>query len=255
VSQNRPQRLTSGPLSYAPQNELGVVFLFATMAKGFGIRVETIRHGFPDCIAYKRTGSGEKRVRIEFEYRSSSFKRHGHSASKCDWIVCWKHDWTDAPRNLRIIELRRELGLGFNVWIVPLAPEFDPEYRIRKGDRIWSAPSQANEGDLVLWYISGEVGAITSIYRYVERAYKDRAQWRGRGTDYFAEVRRVCSLKSPLFFQDMKTDRYLRTSNFIRANMRGRPNVLEYWPYLYRKIVRRNPSVERRLKKYKPEKL
>jgi hypothetical protein len=61
----RTPRLDHAPLDYAPENEQGVVFLFAHLARRrFGLRVERVQQGFPDCIAY-RTG---RRVRIEFEY-------------------------------------------------------------------------------------------------------------------------------------------------------------------------------------------
>ncbi len=50
----RPARLDEGPLDYEPVNELSVVFLFSYLARcRWGLRVETIRAGFPDCIAYQ----------------------------------------------------------------------------------------------------------------------------------------------------------------------------------------------------------
>jgi hypothetical protein len=76
----RPNTLSpDAPLSYAPRNELGVVFLFAHIAKRLQFEIEEIRPAFPDCIAYKRTGDREKRVRIEFEFRSSNFRTHKHN--------------------------------------------------------------------------------------------------------------------------------------------------------------------------------
>lgn len=41
---------------------------------------------------------------MEFEFRSSNFKAHGHSIKDCDVIICWEHDWADCP--LEVIELR-----------------------------------------------------------------------------------------------------------------------------------------------------
>jgi hypothetical protein len=105
-----PDRLPDGaPMNYAPENELGVVFLFSHLAKKRGLKIQTIRPGFPDCIAH-RDG---KRIRIEFELRSRNFAQHKHDRKKCDWIVCWVHDWPAVPPNLHVWELQREYGLGF----------------------------------------------------------------------------------------------------------------------------------------------
>jgi hypothetical protein len=91
-------------LRHAPINELGVVFLFGMLAEELGFVVESVQTGFPDCDAkLKRSDGSYEGVRIEFEYNSKSFERHGHNPDECDLIVCWLHDWTDAP--LEVIEL------------------------------------------------------------------------------------------------------------------------------------------------------
>src|SRR5574337_1769646 len=112
----KPPLLKNAPLQYAPTNELGVVFLFAHVAKRLQFRIEEIRPAFPDCIAYRHAGESEKRVRIEFEFRSSSFKAHHHAAAECDCIVCWHHDWPDVPPHLEVIELKRMFGSSMKVW-------------------------------------------------------------------------------------------------------------------------------------------
>ena len=92
---------------HAPVNEQGVVYLFALLSRSLGFTVEAIQSAFPDAVA-KRQLRGQKvfeRVRIEFEFQSSSFLKHGHDASGCDLIVCWEHDWRNCP--LEVIELRR----------------------------------------------------------------------------------------------------------------------------------------------------
>ena len=93
-------------MNYPPENELGVVFLFSRLARKLGFEIDEIRPFYPDCIAYR----DNKRVRIEFEYRSSNFARHRHDPKKCDYIVCWVHDWPAAP--LPVLELRDDFGLG-----------------------------------------------------------------------------------------------------------------------------------------------
>jgi hypothetical protein len=113
----KPVALKNAPLEYAPSNELGVVFLFAHVARRLNFRIEEIRPQFPDCLAYRRVGDSQRKVRIEFEYRSSNFRSHGHDAAKCDVIVCWHHDWPDLPESLEVIELKRYFGVARKVWI------------------------------------------------------------------------------------------------------------------------------------------
>jgi len=101
-------------LVYAPVEENGVIFLFAKLNKDLDLNIETIRKGFPDCIAKRYIGKNRwEEVFIEFEYKSSDFVKHGHlkqlkNGIKCDIIVCWEHDWKDCPVDIEIIELREE---------------------------------------------------------------------------------------------------------------------------------------------------
>ena len=66
--------LPSGPLLYSPENELGVVFLFAFLAKRWRLKIDTIRQGYPDCIAHQSVGGRARTVRIEFEYKAKNFR-------------------------------------------------------------------------------------------------------------------------------------------------------------------------------------
>jgi len=100
-------------LRHAPINELGVVFLFGMLAEDLGFVVESIQTGFPDCDAkYKRPDGSYEGVRIEFEYNSSSFEKHGHNPDKCELIVCWVHDWVDCPKSLTVISLSEIIDKG-----------------------------------------------------------------------------------------------------------------------------------------------
>ncbi len=245
----RPDILEGATLHYAPSNELGVVFLFAELASRWRLRVEKIRAGFPDCIAYQKTQRGERRIRIEFEYRSRSFAAHGHSPKGCDWVVCWEHDWLDAPRSLHIVELRREFGLGFNVWVSPVN---DP-YKVvleSTARAIWSVPSQANEGDIQIFYLTSPEKRIEYIYALEQRAARVKAVWK-----YMARIRRVCRLQAPVFLEDLRSHRILSTAGFVRSKLRTRHNATEYWPFLYGMIVRRNPTLRSRLASYAPQRL
>lgn len=91
-------------LIYSPTNENGVIFLFGKVMEDINMYIEEIKPGFPDCIGRRFTGKGWEKIYIEFEYKSSHFKDHGHNSNDCDVIVCWEHDWPDCP--LEVIELR-----------------------------------------------------------------------------------------------------------------------------------------------------
>src|SRR3989344_572497 len=91
-------------LIYSPLNENGVIFLFSKMHESLGIFIEAIQPSYPDAKARRKTHRGWEDVWIEFEYRSSSFKAHGHDPKECDIIVCWEHDWKNCP--LEVIELK-----------------------------------------------------------------------------------------------------------------------------------------------------
>jgi hypothetical protein len=97
-----PLRLS--PLTCAPTNETGVVFLFGSLACKLGFSVIRLQNAFPDGEALREMEPGRwQRVRIEFEYESRNFLLHMHDAAECDLIVCWRHNWEDCP--LEVLEL------------------------------------------------------------------------------------------------------------------------------------------------------
>ena len=103
------ERINLPILNYAPLNEKGIFLLFGHYMKKLGIsHVEEIRTDFPDAIAIRSAGNGRyQRVRIGFEFNSSSFLGKGHNTNECDLIVCWNHDWNDCP--IEVIELSKAL--------------------------------------------------------------------------------------------------------------------------------------------------
>lgn len=255
----RPFRLPdSAPLDYAPENELGVVFLFSCLArKKYGLRVAQVKAGFPDCIAYQ----GTKRIRIEFEFKSRNFRTHAHKHRNCDWIVCWEHNWPGAPKNLEVKELRRDFGLGFNVWFQPVSVVDEHDYAddlAKVSSERWSAPSLAIEGDLLLYYrtakCKGLKSCVQDIFRVDSSVKYEKAGYK-RGNDYFANIQRVCRLSAPIYFKDFLDNPVLRYASFVRGQMQGRPRASDYWPELYRMIVSRNRGLEPVLRKYGPQRL
>jgi hypothetical protein len=110
-------RAVAGPpldldvLAHEPANELGVVFYFGVVAQRLGFRVLTFQAGFPDCAAMREVSPGKWQwVRIEFEYESRNFLKHGHRKDGCDVIVCWRHNWAECPKNIEVVELSRLVG-------------------------------------------------------------------------------------------------------------------------------------------------
>ncbi|HET9839728.1 MAG TPA: hypothetical protein VFR84_15990 [Candidatus Angelobacter sp.] len=100
------------PLTNAPVNEMGVVFLFALVAWDLGFQVESLwTRGEPDGRAKRQVAPGKwQDVGLEFEYESKNFLRHGHDPKKCDVIVCWRHNWKECPEEIEVIELSRIFG-------------------------------------------------------------------------------------------------------------------------------------------------
>jgi hypothetical protein len=111
-------------LIYSPMNENGVIFLFGKVMEDLNMYIEEIKPGFPDCIGRRFTGKGWEKVHIEFEFKSSHFKDHGHDPNLCDIVVCWAHDWKDCP--LEVLELKEVIKS------VPSKPITRPDVVIEK---------------------------------------------------------------------------------------------------------------------------
>ena len=95
-------------LRHEPVNEGGVVFLFGMVARELGYLVEAVQAGFPDCEAKRQVGPDKwQRVRIEFEFESRNFRDHGHPPDGCDLILCWRHNWSECPPHLEVVELEK----------------------------------------------------------------------------------------------------------------------------------------------------
>lgn len=99
--------LTEVGLLYEPVSEIGVVFLFSKHHRKLGYPyVLRIQREFPDATVLNDKGEPEK---IEFEYKSSNFLKHGHDPKQCDAIVCWEDDTDEIPEKVKIVELKSAL--------------------------------------------------------------------------------------------------------------------------------------------------
>jgi len=108
----RKRSIVGDPLNfegiiYGPLNENGVIFLFSKVHNRLGINIEAIQPGFPDAKGRRKVRKGWEDIWIEFEFKSSQFKVHGHDPKECDAIVCWEHDWKDCP--IEVIELKSKI--------------------------------------------------------------------------------------------------------------------------------------------------
>jgi hypothetical protein len=98
-------------MAYEPVNEMGVMVLFSMLAQQLGFVIEAVQSGFPDCEAKIEVEPGRwQHFRIEFEYESLQFKKHGHDPQKCDLIVCWRHNWKNCPPHIQVLELSKLVG-------------------------------------------------------------------------------------------------------------------------------------------------
>lgn len=77
-----------------PRTEAQVREMFAHRLPEFGYRVVRSQEAFPDWLLLDESGNY---VYCEVEHRSSRFDDHDHDPALCDLIVCWEHDWKDAP--------------------------------------------------------------------------------------------------------------------------------------------------------------
>ncbi len=86
------------------------MYLFGMVSRELGFYIESVQVGFPDCegkYLYDRKRNLWAKARIEFEFKASNFKEHGHDPNQCDFIICWENNWPDCPIN--VIELSKEI--------------------------------------------------------------------------------------------------------------------------------------------------
>lgn len=78
---------------FTPENEQGVIVVFAMQANAYGWEILRIGCPFPDALLQYQ---GQE-WRAEFEYAASNFLAHRHDHRQCDLIVCWENDYPDCP--------------------------------------------------------------------------------------------------------------------------------------------------------------
>ncbi len=260
--------LQGAPLRYAPNNEMGVVFLFSHLCRRMQLHVESVQAGFPDCIALQRVGGKERRVRIEFEFRSSNFRAHGHSPDGCDWIVCWEHDWPDAPAHLKVIELREYFDHGFNVRVDigrpqdewPVRGRHTFGKRVRKGDLVLFYEASPSQWLRQIYAVGGTVASEQRGRKVAASSVRENYEFRGDpvfGTPGYRHVhllRRVCVLDPPLQMKSLQTKNLAAIKEAIFSQKHNR-KITEHWWLLYELLIRRYPALAAALEAYSPSRV
>jgi hypothetical protein len=263
-----PELLQGAPLRYAPDNEMGVVFLFSHLCRRMQLHVESVQASFPDCIALQRVGGKERRIRIEFEFRSSSFRAHGHPPDGCDWIVCWEHDWPDVPDHIKVVELRQYFDHDFNVWVDVGQPQDD-----RPARGMHTFGKRVSKGDLVLFYEASPCQWLRQVYTVsgvaqheqqskqgVTSTLRNNYEFRGDpnvGTPGYRHVhamRRVCVLDPPLRVRSLETKSLAVVKDAIFSQKHNR-KITEHWWLLYELLVRKYPDLAVAFEAFSPSRV
>jgi len=247
-------------MQYAPEGEIGVVYLFSKMQRELGYKnIVRIGDSFPDCEALKITG---KRARIEFEFRAGNFLNHHKPNSvklkAVDLIICWEDNWPPRKRRLlkkhrvEIMELRKRLGLGRNIWFHVVRKKYQEDYLgwLSKGSKTTTLPchKSAKKGDLLLDYIGAPKSYIAGIELVASDAYPSKKKG---DFPYRASVRRIATLKNPVHFSKMLSEKSLVGAFFLRpGGLTGVPRVTEYWPQISDLILRLNSKITPKLRKF-----
>lgn len=235
---------------FLPRNEMGVLFLFAAHAEFLGFRVRRVQERFPDCIAERLNGEkGE--VKIEFEYRASNFRQHGHDPAKCDYIVCWQNDWPDAPDNVKIVELRNRFNAPKAVWIQGAVRS--EQSKLSDHEIAWAVRKDCSQDDLLLMYRCMPVKSITDIFVAKGELNRQHASWRP-GTAVFRNIEKLCSLTAEISLNELRSNAVLRNAGFVRANMQGIGHLVtgDDWKELHGLLISRNPHIKNDLVAYAP---
>jgi len=91
----------------APRAEQEAIILFGKLSQHLKMRIEYVGKPFPDALIRVKEGNKWTTKAAEFELKSSDFEVHGHlnnmkRGKECDMIICWKDDWKQKPRTLRL---------------------------------------------------------------------------------------------------------------------------------------------------------
>jgi hypothetical protein len=250
-----------------PKNEMGVVHLFGDYARKHKLKLVEIRAAFPDALVSRTSAGREELIRVEFEFRSSHFRAHRHDAKRCDWIVCWEHDWPDHPRHLKVIELRSYYGLGWQPWFgsesLGCDYGFNPKsFGRQKAFKDIEVPRRAKVGDLVLCTFGASLSSSERCGLNPDEWCAPKSsdpeiypmRWRtwllgiakigainssgirrtGQGDVISADARKLHGFSPRLPMEDV----------FDHSSIRGYKNLAGVWPEVVRRIIHLRPDAK-----------
>lgn len=233
------------PLGKLPDNELGVVYLFADYARRHKLQVRSIQAGFPDALVTRRTAKGEEEFRVEFEFRARSFKKHHHDPKKADWVVCWENNWADAPKNLKIVALNEYYGYGRSVYLQYMSHGWEWSIEPRQEYQC-EIDARARTGDVLLLFSCLTYGACKEVGWGREEAHKDRLFAVARVTHsgpHQTRTVRSSTIRCLVKFEPcMALQDDVLSHPSIRLEGAYRRNVTQCWEEIRRRIVSKRPA-------------
>lgn len=257
---DRSQVINLDGMVHAPENEQGVVLLFAKLHRRLGFpTIDEIKTGFPDCWAFHKTASGSKRTWIEFEFKSSSFRSHlaqlKHVRPRKGYLVCWEHNWPGCEEFVEVIDLRHQANVGRRVFLQSTRPNYQAELdeisRSWKHYETWTVPYRSKPGDILLMWRAGTPGtarrygvdhnrlqSLANIFEVTSFPTEDK-NWRRK-----AYVRQIAFLDNPLRLDQLRSDPVLQNAPFVRASMQGQPDLTPYWWRIHHLLLDLNPKLK-----------
>lgn len=136
----------------------------------------------------------------------------------------------------------------FNAWLISFGEKSWDEinsFHIRT-DYVWAAPKRGVEDDLIVLYRTAPAKVIQDIFALTgaPEYYPDPEYF-----SWMAPYRRVAQLENPVSYEELGSNPLLKK---VQVRLQGRKSISEYWPDLYKLIIRKNPSARKALKDYEP---
>ena len=235
------EKIDSPVLVFSPTTETALIFLFGSKAKELGFVIKNFNSSGIDCKASRRTSTGWKDCRIEFELYSHDFKTHRHRRSQCDLVICWEDTTPHKVGFPEVIELRPYFITTRQIWMMAYAEKYYGGLEHYKRPS-WSVPKGAHKGDLFIMYCKSPRSAITHLLKMTSNVRPDK-KWK-----WTADTKRIAALKEEIKFAKLKASHSLKDAHFIKMSMQGSFNVTPYWPQIEKMILGRNPGLKKKLK-------
>jgi hypothetical protein len=90
-----------------------------------------------------------------------------------------------------------------------------------------------------------------SFVKGIELLTSDAYRTKSRRFKYRAEIRRIGILNNEIHMNRMKSEKSLVGAFFFKqAGLMGSPRITEYWPQLSALILRLNPQIRSKIRKY-----